>query len=201
MWLDEVKLRGSKVTLLPLESCHKEPLVGAASNGNLWELWYTDVPSPNTIDEYMKDALDQKNAGKALPFVVVENKSSQVIGATRYHNLEPQHRRLEIGKTWYSKTYQRTSVNPECKLLLLTHAFESLHCIAVELRTHIANKASRGAISKLGAKQDGILRNHQIIRNGSYRDSVVFSIIESEWPMVKENLNARLEKYKIKQIP
>ena len=195
MWIKEVKLIGRIVTLLPLEPCHKEPLERAASDGNLWELWYTDVPSSESIDEYMSIALEQKLAGDALPFIVVENTSNRVIGSTRFHNLEPQHRRLEIGKTWYSKSYQRTAVNPECKLLLLTHAFETLNCIAVELRTHIANKASRGAISKLGAKQDGVLRNHQIIKNGSYRDSVVFSILESEWPTVKENLNARLDRY------
>jgi len=130
----------------------------------------------------------------AQPFAVIDTKSGEVVGSTRYFNVETAHRRLEIGHTWYAKRVQRTVLNTEAKLLLLTHAFESLKTIAVEFRTHFMNQQSRTAIARLGAKQDGILRNHQIGKDGIYRDTVVFSIIESEWPAVRAHLNHRLER-------
>ena len=192
-WLTTTELRGETVTLAPLTAKHGEALVAAAANGKLWELWYTSVPSASSVEEYITYALSQYEADRALPFVVIDNVSGQVIGSTRYLNAEAEHRRLEIGNTWYSACFQRTRVNTECKLLLLTHAFEQLAAIAVEFRTHWHNQASRSGIARLGAKQDGILRNHQIDEHGIYRDTVVFSIIESEWPAVKKALSFRLE--------
>jgi RimJ/RimL family protein N-acetyltransferase len=130
----------------------------------------------------------------AMPFAVRDNATGDIVGSTRYFNVDAANRRLEIGHTWYAKRAQRTAINTECKLLLLTHAFEKLKCIAVEFRTHWFNHASREAIARLGAKQDGVLRNHQILPDGSYRDTVVFSIIESEWPAVKRQLTFLLER-------
>ena len=193
-WLSNTELYGNTVTLVPMTCEHSEALVSAASDGKLWELWYTGIPSACTIEEYVACALAECEAGRVLPFVVVENASGEVIGSTRYLNAEPNHRRLEIGNTWYSARFQRTRVNTECKLLLLTHAFEQLKTIAVEFRTHWYNYASRTAITRLGAKQDGVLRNHQIGVDGIYRDTVVFSIIEAEWPAVKKSLSFNLER-------
>ena len=129
-----------------------------------------------------------------MPFVVRHNTTGAIVGCTRYLNVEPEHRRLEIGYTWYSQRVQRTALNTEAKLLLLTHAFEALRCIAVEFRTSWFNHASRAAIARLGAKQDGVLRNHQISPDGLYRDTVVFSILESEWPAVRRHLRYLLER-------
>ena len=187
-WLNEVELVGETVTLQPLSSNHSQALVRAASDGKLWELWYTAVPSRDTIDGYITQALADKKAGKALPFVVVENNTGRVIGCTRFCNVVAEHKRLEIGYTWYGKSHQRTSINSQCKLLLLSHAFEHLNAIAVEFRTHWHNLASRKAITRLGAKQDGVLRNHSIEADGAYRNTVVYSIINSEWPSVKKSL-------------
>ncbi len=130
----------------------------------------------------------------AMPFVVRANADGDIVGSTRYFNVDAANRRLEIGHTWYAKRAQRSAVNTECKLLLLTHAFEALQCIAVEFRTHFFNFASRAAIARLGAKQDGILRNHQVMPDGTRRDTVVFSVIESEWPSVKRNLQFLLDR-------
>ena len=193
-WLIDTEISGDLVTLVPMRLHHKEALIEAVSDGKLWELWYTGVPSPSTVDEYIAFALSENEADRALPFVVIENATNNVIGSTRYLNAEPNHRRLEIGSTWYAKRFQRTGVNTECKLLLLSHAFEQLNSIAVEFRTHWHNHASRNAISRLGAKQDGVLRNHQIGTDGIYRDTVVFSIIEAEWPAVRKSLRFRLER-------
>jgi RimJ/RimL family protein N-acetyltransferase len=143
----------------------------------------------------MNIAFDEQKCGKASPFVVIDKSTNNLIGSTRYCNIEPLHRRLEIGYTWYSKSHQRTGVNTECKYLLLSHAFEDLKCIAVEFRTNWFNYASRTAILRLGAKQDGILRNHRIVSEGNYRDTVVFSIIESEWNIVKKSLEFEMKKY------
>lgn len=192
LWLNEVQLTGNLATLLPLARSHRDALVAAAADGNLWELWFTGVPSESTIDQYLDKALSERNTGSALPFVVMDNETGRVIGSTRYCNVSTENRRLEIGYTWYAKSYQRTAVNSECKLLLLSHAFEALDAIAVEFRTHWHNHASRNAIARLGAKQDGILRNHSIEPDGAFRDTVVFSIINSEWPSVKKSLRYKL---------
>ena len=192
MWLNDVILEGKDVQLIPLRESHREDLLKAASDGELWNLWFTSVPSEVTIDSYIQTALHEKKAGRALPFTIVDKKTNTVIGSTRYCNATPAHKRLEIGYTWYAKSHQRTAKNTETKLVLLTHAFENLQSIAVEFRTHHKNKASLKSIARLGAKQDGILRQHQQLEDGSYRDSVVFSILNSEWKQVKENLINRL---------
>ncbi|WP_148864698.1 GNAT family N-acetyltransferase [Marinobacter fonticola] len=191
-WLEEVKLTGDTVSLVPLSSDHRDALVEASSDGRLWELWFTGAPSAETVDSYIESALADKVRGVALPFVVFENRTGRIIGSTRYCHAEPEHRRLEIGYTWYAQRFQRTTVNTECKQLLLTHAFETLRTVAVEFRTHWHNEASRRAIARLGAKQDGVLRNHRIEPDGAYRDTVVFSIIEHEWPTVKKSLAFKL---------
>ncbi|GLX77285.1 GCN5 family N-acetyltransferase [Thalassotalea insulae] len=189
-------LNGDTVTLIPLSQTHAQELVYAANDGELYNLWFTSVPNDVTINNYLDKAMTQLSAGTALPYVVMENVSGKVIGTTRLCNADSDHRRIEIGYTWYSKSYQRTAVNTEAKLLLLTHAFERLKVIAVEFRTHWHNLASRAAIARLGAKQDGVLRNHRIHSNGEYRDTVVFSIIEHEWPMVKKSLQFKTQQYR-----
>ncbi|MBT6567622.1 MAG: GNAT family N-acetyltransferase [Flavobacteriales bacterium] len=191
-WIDISILEGDTIALLPLDASHQDALLTAAKDGILWELWYTSVPSSATINNYLDKALAEKENGQAYPFVVFHKKTKQIIGSTRYYNLQPEHRRLEIGYTWYAKSYQRTRVNTECKYLLLQYAFEIKHCIAVQFMTDWHNIASRNAIARLGAHQDGLLRNHRLNSDGSYRDSVVFSITENEWSGVKKNLTQKL---------
>lgn len=193
-WLAEHEMAGEHVKLVPLRREHRDALLEAIADGDLASLWFTSIPSPDRMNAYLDFALREADAGRALPFVVIENASGQVVGTTRFMNATPEHRRLEIGYTWYAKRCQRTAVNTECKLLLLNHAFEQLKAIAVEFRTHWHNLASREAIRRLGAKQDGILRNHQIDGRGIYRDTVVFSIVEGEWPAVKQSLEFRLRR-------
>ena len=192
MWLKDVELESENITLTPLTMAHADALVNAAMDGELWKLWFTSVPKAETISDYIATALEQRDKGLSLPFVVIDKASGEVIGSTRFCNADPINQRLEIGYTWYSKTYQKTSCNTECKLLMLNHAFETLDAIAVEFRTSWHNQASRTAIARLGAKQDGVLRNHQKMPNGGYRDTVVFSIINSEWLSVKESLTFKL---------
>ncbi|KND61843.1 N-acetylglutamate synthase [Candidatus Burkholderia verschuerenii] len=193
-WIEPVTLEGEHVRLVPLTLEHEHALSATASDGELWKLWYTFVPSPEETRAYLDTALDMRDRLGAQPFTVIDKKSGEIVGSTRYFNVEEANRRLEIGHTWYAKRVQKTSLNAEAKLLLLTHAFEQLHTIAVEFCTHFMNHASRAAIARLGAKQDGILRNSGISRNGAYRDTVVFSIIESEWPAVRANLKFRLDR-------
>lgn len=193
-WIEIGALNGAIIQLLPLEISHGTALLEAASDGRLWDLWYTSVPSSKTIDAYITTALEEKNAGNSYPFVVWHKQKQQIIGSTRFYNLQPQHRRLEIGYTWYAETYHRTVVNTECKYLLLEHAFESLQCIAVQFLTDWHNLRSRKAILRLGAKQDGVLRHHRLNADGSYRDSVVFSITDQEWLSVKKSLTYKLSR-------
>ncbi|WP_420603162.1 GNAT family N-acetyltransferase [Flagellimonas sp.] len=193
-WLKPVVLEGNLVKLAPLETTHVAALLEAASDGNLWELWYTSVPSEETVESYVKTALAEQKNGLALPFVIIDKKSGDVVGTTRYLNVDSKNKRVEIGATWYAKRMQRTGINTECKYMLLKHAFETLNTIAVEFRTHFHNHPSRNAILRLGAKQDGILRNHSIDHNGFLRDTVVFSILNSEWPTVKKSLEFKMEK-------
>ena len=188
-------LTGQYVTLEPLNHTHAEGLEAAASDGKLWNLWFTSVPRPEKVHEFIETALAEQLAGKSIPFVVRRSEDEAIVGRTRYMNIEQVVRRLEIGHTWYAASAQRTPINTECKLLLLRHAFESLDCVAVEFRTHRFNEASRRAILRLGAVQDGILRNHRIGADGTLRDTVVFSILQSEWPAVKMNLNFKLSQY------
>ena len=193
-FVEAVTLRGRHATLEPLAREHEDALRRAAADGELWRLWYTSVPSPEKTTAYIDTALGMRENLGAMPFVVRASATGEIVGCTRYFHVDAQNRRLEIGYTWYAKSVQRTAINTECKLLLLTHAFETLKCIAVEFRTHWFNHASREAIARLGAKQDGVLRNHQISPDGSYRDTVVFSIIDNEWPAVKRHLAFQLEK-------
>ena len=191
-WLLETKLVGKHVSLIILQKKHAPLLVEAAADGQLWDLWFTSIPSAETVDSYIDFALKEKQLGRALAFVVVDNKSGKIIGSTRFCNADPVNKRVEIGHTWYAKSYQKTQVNSECKYLLLSYAFGRLSAIAVEFRTHWHNHGSRAAISRLGAKQDGILRNAQKDADGCYRDTVVFSIINQEWSAVKKGLNYKL---------
>ena len=191
-WLNEITLEGKLVRLVPLELVHRSALITAASDGELWNLWYTSVPSEKTIDKYLAFAFSEWESQRALPFVVIDKQTNKIIGSTRFCNATPEHRRLEIGYTWYAKSYQQSGVNTECKHLLLSHAFEILNCIAVEFRTHWHNTASRNAIARLGARQDGVLRSHQIGADQTIRDTVVFSILQHEWTAVKRSLVVRM---------
>jgi RimJ/RimL family protein N-acetyltransferase len=193
-FVEPITLAGEHASLEPLGREHEQALQRAAADGELWQLWYTSIAPPEKMGEYIDTALDMRERLGAMPFVVREKPSADIVGCTRYFNVDAINRRLEIGHTWYSRRVQRGPINTECKLLLLTHAFEKLQCIAVEFRTHWFNHASRTAIARLGAKQDGVLRNHQLSADGSKRDTVVFSIIDGEWPAVKQHLRYQLER-------
>ena len=192
-WIEPITLTGTKVVLEPLALEHAEGMAEAVKDGELWKLWFTSIPSPEKVEDYIKIALAMRENSGAMPFIVREKESNKIIGSTRYFNVDEISQRLEIGHTWYSESYQRTSVNTECKYLLLSHAFEKLDAIAVEFRTHWHNHKSRAAIARLGAKQDGVLRNHTRTADGIYRDTVVFSIINLEWPAVKQSLLFKLD--------
>jgi N-acetyltransferase len=193
-FVEPITLAGAHATLEPLAREHEAGIKAAAADGELWNLWYTSVPAPDRTAAWIDAALDMRERLGALAFVVREAATGDIVGSTRYFNVDATNRRLEIGHTWYAKRAQRTAVNTEAKLLLLTHAFEALDCIAVEFRTSFFNFASREAIARLGAKQDGILRHHQILPDGTLRDTVVFSIVAPEWPAVKRNLVWRLSR-------
>ena len=190
--LDPVRLTGELVTLEPLGPEHHDALVAAASDGRLWEHWYTAVPSPDGMAADIELRLAMQAAGTMLPFVVRRLSDGVVVGETTYCNVEAEVPRVEVGYTWTAASAQRTGVNAESKLLLLTYAFEELGCLAVEFRTHWHNLQSRTAIARLGAKQDGVLRNHRRMPDGSLRDTVVFSILDTEWPAVRNGLLLRL---------
>ncbi|HKP46377.1 MAG TPA: GNAT family protein [Pyrinomonadaceae bacterium] len=192
MDISPLTLEGRHVRLEPLLASHAEALVSAASDGELWTSMVTVVPSSDTIADYLQAALNGQAQGRELPFVIIRKANDQIVGTTRFYEMRPLDRAVAIGYTWLARSAQRTPVNTETKLLLLTHAFENWHCVRVELITDLLNEQSRAAILRLGAKQEGILRNHLILPSGRIRDSVVFSIIEEEWPMVKSRLSARL---------
>ncbi|UTW62902.1 GNAT family N-acetyltransferase [bacterium SCSIO 12741] len=193
-WLNKIELQDNLVRLVPMTLEHLDGLTIAVRDGNLWELWYTTAPEPENVRRYIETALGEYDKDVSLPFVVIRKADSKIIGTTRYMNADGRNKRLEIGTTWYSKSAQRTGVNTACKYLLLHYAFENLNCIAVEFRTHWHNQASRKAIERLGAKQDGILRNHSIDKRGGLRDTVVFSILNSEWPVVKSSLEQMMQR-------
>ena len=190
-FLEPVSLRGEHARLEPLSHDHTDGLTAAARDGDLWKLWYTAIPRAEDMTKEIDRRLGLQKAGTMLPWTVFDPEGG-IAGMTTFMNVDSANRRVEIGSTWYGKSAQRGPLNTQCKLLLLTHAFETLNCIAVEFRTHFFNHQSRRAIERLGAKQDGILRNHQIAPNGTLRDTVVFSIIASEWPTVKAHLNYQL---------
>ncbi|WP_417217771.1 GNAT family N-acetyltransferase [Alcanivorax sp.] len=193
-WIEPVRLEGQHVVLEPLQQAHADDLAEATADGALWTLWYTTVPDPQGVAEYIDTALRGRDQHGDMPFAVRHRASGKVIGSTRFFRVDEDNRRLELGHTWYARRFQRSAVNSECKLLLLGHAFETLNAIAVELRTHWHNQASRTAIARLGAKQDGVLRHHTRSADGVYRDTVVFSILEQEWPAVRQNLRYRLDR-------
>jgi len=188
---EPVTLRGAHARLEPLSHDQRDGLTEAVRDGELWNLWYTFVPAPDDMTKEIDRRLGLQASGSMLPFTVFD-ADGKIAGMTTYMNVDAANRRVEIGSTWYAKRVQRSAVNTQCTLLLLTHAFETLDCIAVEFRTHFFNQQSRRGIERLGAKQDGILRNHVIVPNGTLRDTVVFSIIASEWPTVKAHLNYQL---------
>jgi len=185
-------LEGQHVRLEPLSLGHKDALIAAAADGELWNSTVTNVPASDTMVAYIAAALDAQAQGRELPFVIIRKSSGQVVGSTRFYLIDSENRSVEIGYTWLAASAQRSAVNTETKLLLLQHAFEEWRCIRVSLITDVLNQQSRAAILRLGAKQEGILRNHIIMPDGRYRDSVCFSIIEAEWPEVKARLVARL---------
>ncbi|MGJ4968846.1 MULTISPECIES: GNAT family protein [unclassified Bradyrhizobium] len=190
-FLEPVTLRGPHASLVPLSADHHDALVEAVSDGELWRLWYTAVPKPETMTKEIERRLGLFATGSMLPFTVLD-ADGRVAGMTTYMNVDAANRRVEIGSTWYAKRVQRSALNTQCKRLLLAHAFEAMDCIAVEFRTHFFNHQSRRAIERLGAKQDGILRSHQIAPNGTLRDTVVYSITAAEWPTVKAHLDYQL---------
>jgi RimJ/RimL family protein N-acetyltransferase len=196
-----ITLSGRHAALEPLSAAHHDGLVEATRDGELWKLWYTAVPSPEGMRAEIERRLALQQSGSMLPWTVRSLPADKIVGMTTYMNIDARYRRVEIGSTWYAKSVQRTALNTECKLMLLTHAFESLACIAVEFRTGFFNHASRRAIERLGAKQDGILRSHQLYADGSLRDTVVFSIVAAEWPAVRQHLQFKLAQGPSRRVP
>ena len=192
-FLQPVTLKGRHATLVPLSAEHLSGLQDATRDGELWKLWYTAVPSPEGMAADIERRLGLQAKESMLPFTVLD-PDGRVAGMTTYMNVDGANRRVEIGSTWYASRVQRTPLNTECKLMLLTHAFERLSCIAVEFRTHRLNTRSRRAIERLGAQLDGMLRSHQISPNGSLRDTAVYSIVAAEWPTVRAHLQFQLDK-------
>jgi RimJ/RimL family protein N-acetyltransferase len=190
-WLEPITLSGAHAQLQPLSHDHIDGLTEAVKDGELSKLWYTAIPKPEDMAKEIDRRLGLQKSGAMLPFTVFD-AAGKIAGMTTYMNVDAANRRVEIGSTWYAKRVQRSAVNTQCKLLLLTQAFEKLDCIAVEFRTHFFNHQSRRGIERLGAKLDGILRSHQLAPNGTLRDTVVYSIIASEWPTVRAHLTYQL---------
>lgn len=193
--LRPVTLEGRGIRLEPLAPAHAAGLEAAAADGRLWELWFTAIPEPGGMADYIAVALAGQEQGHMLPWVVRDLASGTIAGTTRYHDIVAAIDRVEIGYTWYAKRWQRTHVNTVCKLLLFTHAFETVGCKVVGLRTDNFNFASQRAIAALGARQDGVIRHHQARRDGTARDSVMYSVIAGEWPDVKRHLELRLARH------
>ena len=187
-------LEGHGVRLEPLDESHQDGLAAAAADGRLWELWYTSVPEPAQTGSYIAIALKGQAEGQMLPWAVRELSSGAIVGSTRYHDIVAAADRVEIGYTWYARRVQRTHVNTACKLLLFSHAFEALRCKVVGLRTDNFNFRSQRAIEALGAKKDGVIRHHWPRRDGSVRDTVMYSVLAAEWIDVKRHLQTRLKK-------
>ena len=188
-------LEGFGVKLEPLTSDHRDALAGVAADGRLWELWFTSVPEPADTAAYIADALEGQKAGHMLPWVVREQSTGAIVGTTRYHDIVARVDRVEIGYTWYAARWQRSHVNTACKILLMTHAFESVGCAVVGFRTDNFNFRSQRAIEALGAKKDGVIRHHHHRRDGTARDTVIYSILAAEWPDVKRHLATRLARH------
>jgi len=193
--LMETLLEGNRIILRPLQYTDAEALVRAAADGELWNLTVTIVPSSTTVDSYLKKALDGRDAGSVLPFVIVLKDTGKVIGSTRFWKVDRLNRKLEIGSSWIGASWQKTFVNTEAKYLMLRHAFEVLDCVRVQFTTDENNQKSRNAILRLGAQQEGIVRHERIMPDGRKRNSVRFSIIDDEWPLVRQNLEKKLAEY------
>lgn len=191
MWIENSLIEGKYVVLEPLSLEHVSSLIEAVKDGEHWKLWFANVPSPEIMHQYVKDAIAQMAQGN-IAYAVRVKATNQIVGTTRYYNVDELNRRALIGYTWYSNTARGTRINTECKYLLLKQLFKKHGAIAVEFRTHTHNTVSRKAIERLGAKQDGILRNHIILKDGSVRDTVVYSIINTEWPNIEQGLLKKL---------
>jgi RimJ/RimL family protein N-acetyltransferase len=190
-----ITLEGLGVRLEPLTPDHRDALAGVAADGRLWELWFTSVPEPDATAAYIQDALEGQRAGHMLPWIVRELSTGAIVGTTRYHDVVPHIDRVEIGYTWYAASRQRSHVNTACKILLMTHAFETVGCKVVGFRTDNFNFRSQRAIEALGAKKDGVIRHHHPRRDGTARDTVIYSILAAEWPDVKRHLMTRLARH------
>ncbi|MEO8906920.1 MAG: GNAT family protein [Microbacteriaceae bacterium] len=188
-------LSGTVVTLEPLSPDHVDDLATAVTEGELWRTWYTHIPKPDAVASEIERRLAEQTAGRMAPWAIRRTDTGAVCGVTTYMNIAAEHKRLEIGSTWMARSAHGTGINAEAKLLLLTRAFDTLGCNVVEFRTHWHNQQSRAAIARLGAKQDGVLRNHQVWADGSLRDTVVFSIIATEWPAVRRGLVERVARH------
>ncbi|MDO9402959.1 MAG: GNAT family protein [Polaromonas sp.] len=193
-FVEPVTLEARGVRLVPLEAAHEEALKAAAQDGELWNIRVTSVPEPHDTANYIATALQMREAGNRFAFAVTEAASGKVLGTTSYHDIVPVLKRVEIGYTWYAQSVQRTHVNTTCKLLLLQHAFETLDCHVVGWRTDNFNFASQRAIERLGAKKDGVIRGHALRRDGTIRDTVMYSLRAGEWPEVKAQLLSLLDK-------
>jgi N-acetyltransferase len=192
-WPTPITLNAAHTTLEPLSMDHLQGLIDAVRDGELWKLWYTPIPAPDTMRAEIARRLDLQTKGSMLPFTT-RDATGRIVGMTSYMNIDAVNKHVEIGSTWTAASMQRSPFNTECKLLLLGHAFEALGCIAVEFRTHVINQQSRRAIERMGARLDGILRNHSRMPNGTLRDTAAYSITESEWPAVKAHLQWQLDK-------
>lgn len=188
----DLSISGKYVALEPLRAEHFAELCEAAADGELWNLHFTSVPSRDNCAEYISSALENKEQGSQLPFIVRRLSDNRIVGSTRYYAISPPNRNMSIGYTWYAQSAQRTAVNSECKLLLLTHAFEQAACISVQWHTHHENYASQAAIERLGAVREGVLRNHLVMPDGSLRHTHCYSMLDTEWPSAKQKLQARL---------
>jgi RimJ/RimL family protein N-acetyltransferase len=193
MWATPVTLQGNIVNLAPLTHSHAPDLAEASADGNLHRLWYTMIPPPNEVEAEITRRLTLCERGSMIPFAILD-AGGRAVGMTTYMNIDHSNRRLEIGSTWCRKSVQRTGLNTECKLLMLRHAFEALNAISVEFRTHVINLQSRRAIERLGARLDGILRAHMIMKNGTIRDTAVYSITAAEWPTVRAHLEFQVQR-------
>ncbi len=193
MLLKKQRLEGTHVVLEPLKVSHIKALQEAVLDGEAFNLWFANVPKPEDMQNYVEQAIKGMEQGN-IAYAVISKQTGNLVGTTRYYNVDHTNKRAMIGYTWYADLAKRTSINTEAKLLLLTNLFQVSNAVAVEFRTHFFNNTSRAAIERLGAKQDGILRNHQIMKDGSYRDTVVYSIIASEWPAVRNNLLNKLQR-------
>ena len=194
VWPDEFEAHGKHVGIVPLQPHHGLDLAEVIKRGNLDRHWYAFIPEPGKVGEEIERRNNLRHEGIMQPFAVIDKRIGKAVGMTTYMNIDPKTPRLEIGSTWYCRSVQRTALNTECKLLLLRNAFENLNCRAVEFHTHVMNQQSRIAIERLGAKFDGILRAHMVMANGTIRDTAVYSIINSEWPVVEAHLEWQLDK-------